>query len=250
MGSHLAPVYDAVLFDVDGVLLAHPPGHPEPFREAAVEAFRGFDVAAADADLAPFYGHDKSLDRMRAVCKEHGLDVGDVWPERERCATALQQEMVRQGDRELYADARVLEDLAATHEVALVSNNQIATIEWLVEHFGLADAVDTIEARRPSVEGFRRGKPDPYYVEQALADLDATSALMVGDRASDVVAAREAGIDAAFLWRERDEKPLDVEPAYELDDLEELQDVVAGDGSPARSRTGSDPRSGRVGGDN
>lgn len=219
-------MYDGILFDVDGVLVANPEDHPEPYSEAGAEALRSFGVDPTEEDLDPFYGPGKSLEGMQSVCERYDLDVEEVWPERERCATALQQQMIEDGLREQYEDAAVVDELAEDHAIGLVSNNQIATIEWFVEHFGLADAVDAIEARRPSVEGFRRGKPNPYYVEQALSALDVETAVMVGDRASDVVAADRAGVDSAFIWRDQGEVTFDVEPTYELESLEDLPDLL------------------------
>jgi len=230
-------VYDGILFDVDGVLVANPDDHPEPYSEAGAEALRSFGVDPTEEDLDPFYGPGKSLEGMEAVCERYDLDVAEVWPERERQATALQQRMIEDGLRDTHEDAAVIDALAEDYSIGLVSNNQIATIEWFAEHFGIADAVDVIEARRPSVEGFRRGKPNPYYVEQALGPLDVDTAVMVGDRASDVVAADRAGIDAAFIWRDQGEVSFEVEPTYELESLENLPNLLA---EASADRPGSD----------
>lgn len=223
-------VYEAVLFDVDGVLLRRQRGASgDAYREIVEEAFAEFGVEPSADDVAAFYGGaNKSLDRMRAVCERHDLEFDALWPERERRASELQRRMMERGDLELYDDWTALATVADDHAVGLVSNNQHETVQFAVEYFGLDDHVETAYGREPTVEGFRRTKPDPHLLERALADVDADSALFVGDGASDVLAASSAGIDSAFVWRDhRDGYDLPEEPTHELDRLTELPDLLA-----------------------
>ncbi|MFB6200940.1 MAG: HAD-IA family hydrolase [Halorhabdus sp.] len=75
-------------------------------------------------------------------------------------------------------------------------------------------------------------KPAPYYLEQALADLETTDALYVGDSETDVEAAHAAGIDAAFVRRShRADAKLAVTPDYEIDGLAALTSILDGDRS-------------------
>ena len=83
-------VYEAVVFDMDGVLLqyADATNAANAYRDAIREAFAEFDVQPSATDLEAFYGEaQKSLDGMRAVCERHDIDFADFWPVRERHAS-------------------------------------------------------------------------------------------------------------------------------------------------------------------
>lgn len=227
--SDCPDVYEAVLFDVDGVLLRRQQNSFEGYHEVVEEAFRAFDVEPDPSDVAAFYGGaSKSLDEMQTVCERHGVDFEAFWPERERRASELQRELIERGERELYDDWTALGTLAETHDAGLVSNNQHETVQFAVEHFGLDDHVETAYGREPTVEGFRRTKPDPLLLERALEDLATRSALFVGDGGHDVVAAHRAGIDSAFVWRDhRQGYELPEEPTHEIDRLTELSGLLS-----------------------
>lgn len=221
-------MYDAIVFDVDGVLLRRHEGYPDAYREAIEAAFDAFDVDPPDADLEAFYGGSgETPEGMAAICERHGIEFEAFWPERERRASALQQRFMAEGGRELYDDVATLETLADGHAIGLVSNNQQATLESMVEQFGLAEHVDAVYGREPSVEGYRRCKPDVHYLECALDELGTRSALFVGDSDVDVVAAHRAGIDSAFLARGPGTgEDLPEEPSHVIGALTELEAVV------------------------
>ena len=222
-------MYESVVFDVDGVLLRRHADHPDVYGDAVAEAFRAFDLDPPRSDVEACFG-TATLDEMTAVCERHGVAFETFWPERERRVSALQRRMMERGERVLYDDCSVLAELAEAHTLGVVSNNQHATIEFVVEHFGLDDRFDAVYGRDPTVEGFERTKPDTHYLERALADLGTRSALYVGDSGVDVLAAHEAGLDSAFVWRNhRDGYELPEEPTHEIDRLTELTDVVAGE---------------------
>lgn len=219
-------MYDAVVFDVDGVLLGRHADHPDVYGEGVAETFRSFDLDPSARDVAAFYG-TATLEGMRRVCDRHGIALERFWPERERRVSALQQRMMERGERVLYDDCTVLSTLADGHDLGLVSSNQQETISFMVEHFGLADHFEAVYGREPTVDGFRRTKPDTHYVERALEDLDTRSALFVGDSAADVVAAGRAGLDSAFVRRpHRDGYALPEAPTYDIARLTELADIV------------------------
>lgn len=222
-------VYEAILFDMDGLLLRRHDEYPETYTDAVVEAFRSFDVEPTAADVEAFFrGSGKTLEGMREVCDRYGVDFETFWSERERQASNLQRRMMERGERELYDDCTVLSTLAESHDLGLVSNNQQETVEFALDYFGLTAHFGTAYGREPSVEGFERTKPDAYYVERALEDLGTRSALLVGDSASDVIAADRAGIDSAFVWRDhRSGYELSAEATHEMDRLTELTDGVA-----------------------
>ena len=85
--------------------------------------------------------------------------------------------------------------------MGIVSSNQQETVDFLLEHFDLASLFDTAYGRSPTIESLSLRKLDPHYLERALVDLDADSALFVGDNESDITAAENASIDSAFIRR-------------------------------------------------
>jgi Predicted phosphatases len=106
--------------------------------------------------------------------------------------------------------------------LGVVSNNQHATIEFLLAHHGLTQ-FETSYGRQPTLAGAAKRKPEPDYIRQALADLGTDEALYVGDSEKDIVAAHRAGIDSAFLRREHvADVELSVEPTFEVPDLRTL----------------------------
>ncbi|WP_049972680.1 HAD family hydrolase [Haladaptatus cibarius] len=217
--------YDALLFDMDGVLLDFPPEHPEVYRRAVASTFEEFGVEPADADLDAFIS-GATVEDMRRACAEHDIEFETFWPKRERNASRLQCAMMDSGERRLYDDCRVLSKLADTHDMGVVSSNQHATVEYLLTRFGFEDSFDAVYGRIPTVDGFRRTKPATYYLERAMADLDGANGLYIGDSACDVVAAHSAGLDSVFIRRShREGYALPEAPTHEVSSLADLHDL-------------------------
>jgi HAD superfamily hydrolase (TIGR01549 family) len=211
--------YDAVVFDNDGVLV-EPPA-PETLREAARRAFREVGVEGPHEDHVEAVFTGVSVADLEAVCDAYGVDIGEFWRARDRHAAAAQREEFRRGDRALYDDFDAVAGLDCPR--GIVSSNQHETVAFVLDYFEVGDRFDTYYGRRPTVADVRRKKPDPHFVERAVADLDAASALFVGDSESDVRAAENAGVDSAFVRRShREDYELSVEPTYERESLADL----------------------------
>ena len=212
-------MYDAVVLDHDGVILGRTPF--DTLREAAWEAFERQGVS--DPDLAHVDDVAVGVDpaTLSDICERYGLDPAAFWRVREELATDAQATAARAGRKTPYEDIDALRHVDAP--LAVVSSNQQATLDDLLDHFGLADRFDVVYGRDPSIASLSRKKPSPYYLERVLEDLDATTALFVGDNESDIEAADNAGIDSAFIRRpHRRSFDLSVEPTYEIDDLHDL----------------------------
>jgi len=214
-------VYDAVVFDNDGVLTERT--DREVLERAAREAFEAFDVDPdPEAVRAMVAGVDH--DRLHAVCEEHGLDPAAFWRERDERFVHHQRRETEAGRKPTYDDVDVLESLSLP--LGVVSNNQDATIDHLFEFHGIHGHFETWYGRAPTVESVRRKKPEPHYLERALGDLGAETALYVGDKGTDVAAAHAAGIDSALVRREHNrEVTPSTPPTYDLDSLAELPDA-------------------------
>ncbi len=227
--------YDAIVFDNDGVLIE--PTDRERLYDTVRRSFDHFDVVAEEPLVRRAVEEDDLP--FDEVAEAHGLDPAEWWARREAAAVEVQREEIRSGTKALYDDVEALSEL--DHALAIVSNNQHETVEFIVEHHELHDHFETYCGRDPTVEGAERKKPDPHYVEQTLAELGATDALYVGDSEKDVVAAERAGIDCAFLRREhRLDLTLSVEPTYEFADLRGLVDAVV-----STTPTGDEPSQSR-----
>jgi len=192
----LADSYDAVLFDLDGVLAE--PTDTAVIQWAVERSFLEFGVESPRSEPVERIA-DGDLSALETVERHHGIDQGTLWQRRERNAVAEQCAAIRRGEKPCYDDVTALDRLRMP--LGVVSNNQHETVEFVLDFHDLTDRFDTAYGRFPTLAGRTRSKPSPYYIEQALADIGARNALFVGDSNSDMVAAERASIDAAFLRR-------------------------------------------------
>lgn len=216
--------YDAVIFDNDGVLTELTPR--ETLTTAIRATYGGFGVPEPDEeDVEELLG--VTVADVERICERYAIgDVAGFWERRDRNASLAQQADVREGVKGLYDDFDAVYDLDADR--AIVSNNQQATVDYILECFDLRDTFVSAYGRQPTLEDVGRKKPAPYYVERALADLGTDDALMVGDSDADVLAANAAGIDSAFIRRpHRNGYELPEEPTYEIESLDELPGIVS-----------------------
>lgn len=214
--------YDAILFDNDGVITR--PVTEDILKEAAWRTFEAIGVT--DPKTAHVEGIIRGVEPewIESVCAEYGIDPEEFWRLRDSHSSAAQRTAIENGHKGLYEDVDVVHSLA--HALGIVSSNQQTTIDFIVDYFDLATTFGTYLGREPTVESLRRKKPNAHYVTAALADLDADSALFVGDSNTDIEAAANAGIDSAYVRRShRADDYLDSEPTYSIDSLWELRTI-------------------------
>jgi len=217
--------YEAVVFDNDGVLT-----HPTPrdvLRAATVEAFERVGVADPDPEHVDAVHLHVTPGDLRTAAGAYDLDPAALWRARDEAFSETQIADMRRGRKPLYEDYAAVRRVDAPR--GIVSTNQHATIEAILEYHGIHGDFRTYYGREMEPASLRKKKPNSHYLDRALADLgvDPGDALFVGDSESDVLAARNAGTDAAFLWRDhRDGDELDAAPDYELDSLRDLPDVA------------------------
>jgi len=211
--------YDAIVFDNDGILTELT--ERDVLREAIRDAFAAAGVPDPPADHVEAL-HGTTIEEVRRISAHHGIDPEPFWRHRDDEAARRQKAMIRQGEKTLYDDVDAILDIDAN--IGVVSNNQRETVRFIVDHFDLAPPVATHYGREHTVAGIERKKPDPHYLHRALTDLGTDDALYVGDSQKDVVAARRAGVDSAFVRRShRADLDLDPVPTHEVADLWELR---------------------------
>jgi len=216
--------YDAVVFDADGVLVE--PTAVPTLERAIRRAFAEHGVSEAPDDVVNGL-RASTRSELEQVAQRYDLeDPAAFWAARDEHASAAQQEAIRQGEKALYDDVDAVLELPVP--LAVVSNNQQTTVDFLLEHSGLADAFDPVFGRQPTLEDMGRKKPAPHYLNRALEPLAADRPLFVGDSNVDLAAADAAGIDAAFIRRaHRADYTLEHEPAHEIVSLTELPPLVS-----------------------
>lgn len=214
--------YEAVVFDNDGVLVELT--GMNVLRAAARAAFADHGITDPP-DRFVERAANGDLDGLAAVEDHFDLSLAAYWASREEQAVRLQTETIRDGGKPLYEDVPAMLDLP--HDKAVVSNNQHGTVQFIVDHYGLADDFDPVIGREHTLDGANRRKPEPHYLDRALDALGTRDALYVGDSPKDVEVAHRAHIDSAFLRRDhRTETVLDHDPTYEVETLSALADQL------------------------
>ncbi|SNZ05556.1 haloacid dehalogenase superfamily, subfamily IA, variant 1 with third motif having Dx(3-4)D or Dx(3-4)E [Natronoarchaeum philippinense] len=214
-------MYDAVIFDNDGVLTYLT--EIDVLERAIETTFGEFGVADPPAEDIEAL-HHLTIDDLEAVADSYGFDPAAFWRRRDRNAALAQQAEIRAGRKPAFDDVDVLDGLDVP--VGVVSNNQAELVAYVVDYYGL-DAVDVAIGRQPTLSGLRTKKPDPSMIETVRSRLGVDEPLYVGDSQSDIVAADRAGIDSAFVRRShRRDAELSTPATHEIEDLRGLPELV------------------------
>mgnify|MGYP000079584714 CR=1 FL=1 len=215
--------YDTVVFDNDGVLVGRTSF--DVLEDATRETFERFGVDDPDPDHLEDMTIGATPKTVDAVCETYDFSPLRFWQARDRIVSEAQQDEARAGRKTPYDDIDTLSDLDVS--MGIVSSNQQATVDFLLDHFDLNHMFGTAYGREATIGSLTLRKPDPHYIDLALSDLDADSALFVGDNESDIRAAENAGIDSAFIRRpHRTDWELNVWPTWDIDSLDDLHDIV------------------------
>ena len=210
-----------VLFDMDGVILDGRGTDDAVHARALNDVLEEWDLRVT-GDLRRSLETYEYDDEFRAACEQIGVDSAEFFRAREERSAKRAVARLAAGTRRLCPDVDALDELAERASIGLVSNNYHPTVEFVVDHFRL-DAFSFVRGRDLGPDSFRRRKPDPHYLDEALDALDASGGLYVGDRATDVIAAERAGLDGVLLRRDHNaNRDLDVDPTVEVESLHDL----------------------------
>jgi len=216
--------YDTVVFDNDGVLVGRTSF--DVLREATQDTFEQFGVTDPDPDHVEDMTIGATPRQVNDICTTYDLHPDTFWRARDDTMSRAQQEEARAGRKTFYDDVDTLADLDAA--MGIVSSNQQATVDFLLDHFDVGHHFGAAYGREATIESLDRRKPNSHYIDRALSDLDADSALFVGDNESDIRAAENAGIDSAFIRRpQRTDWELNVWPTWDIDCLDDLHKICS-----------------------
>ncbi|WP_425438171.1 HAD family hydrolase [Natronorubrum halalkaliphilum] len=182
---------------MDGVILKGPGTDPQVYADAADAALADLGADPTPAQRAELRRHD--LECVRDHCETLGIDPATFWALKDEHASATSHELIRSGERGLYDDIDAITELAERTTVGLVTNNRHATAEFVADY--LPVDFDVVRGRRPTFEDYERRKPNPHFIEDALATLGVSDGLYVGDSVKDVTAGHAAGLETAYLRR-------------------------------------------------
>lgn len=217
--------YDAVLFDNDGILV-EPPSHTTKV-DALTDAFREVGVNDVETEHIDEFVADTTLETVHGICDVYDIDVDAFWKAREHYDEQSQFEKFKAGERTVYNDITALHDLSQA--CGVVSNNHHSTIEFILEYFELESIFDTYHGREKTLESLELKKPNTHYIDRALAELESESALFIGDRELDIVAAHRAGLDSVFVRRPHTvDTEFSITPTYVVENLHEMAEIAAG----------------------
>lgn len=215
--------YDGLLLDHDGVIVTLSP--KSKLRSATAAAFAAAGISEPRMTDIDTLTIKVSPAELRAVATRYDVDPDHLWQCREDHIEAALKQDVDRGQKRPYEDVTSLETVDVP--LGIVSNNQTRIVEYVLEAYGLDGGVETVRARAPTPESLHRRKPEPTYLETAVADLGCSNPLYVGDSESDVVAGNRAGVDTVYLRREHNaELELTAEPVREADSLESVVEMV------------------------
>ena len=212
-----------ILFDMDGVLIEGPRTDPQVYADASDAALAELDAEPTPSQRRDFRNHD--VERIRTHCEELGIDRARFWKLKETYASSGTHDRLRSGERGIYDDVDAIRELSDRTTTGLVTNNRHETAAFVAEFVGID--FDVVRGREPTLEGYERRKPDPYYLEEALADLGVSDGLYVGDSPKDIVAGQAAGLETAFLRRSHNrERECPPNATYELESVTEVLSVI------------------------
>lgn len=224
------PEYDAVLWDIGGVIVdlaSVREGYASFLAWLAAE----YDLDEATAletwrsALGDYFGARDGRE-YRTAAEGYRVATKALFPDRDPPPVEeWRPAFERHVDAELRAEDGAVETIQTLGETdvhgGIVSDIDTREAETMLEALGVADCFDAVTTS----EAVGYTKPDPRMFESALAEWggDTGDAVMIGDRYEhDVAGAKDAGLDTIAYGDDAAGERAD----YEIDDLRSVLDIV------------------------
>lgn len=219
--------YGSVVLDMDGVVLDFKGDNFNWKYEAVREVLREEGVDPKDfsrEQLGAFMG-DKGVRACVEKCNENDLDAEKVWTKIAEETSRKRAEKIKSGEFKLFPEIReVVEELHSLDiELGVISNAPEMAIEETITYFDLKKFFKFYRGIE-DFEDLTDRKPHPDHLEFARAELKREPFLYAGDAESDIMAAKNADMDSA--WVKRNGGNIDTAPDHTVSSLSELLDIV------------------------
>lgn len=218
--------YDSLVLDHDGVIvdIMDEQRRRDGFQRQILDALpetNGMSATELTDELA--FSVDPA--DLQSLSERLAVAPDQVWRARDDALVAVLKDAIRDGDKRPYPDVDVLADV--TVPMGIASNNQQRFVEFVLSYHDLTTHFEAVRAREPSVESLDLKKPSPTFLDAVQRELDGSNPLYVGDKETDILAARRAGMDVALIRRDHNaDRQLDAKPTYEVSTLSGVTDLV------------------------
>lgn len=195
---------DAVIFDMEGVFL-NGGSTPDQFYLQTANEHLGEDVVEELVENNQYRTvlWPDDIEEYRDICRVLNVDPEDFWRRKEESVEELEIQAINENERQLVdGSVETFRDLSEDYELGVVSNNTDGVVKRVVESNDLDKYFTSYRGLENSLEGFQSRKPDPFYINEVLDDLDADSGIYVGDRVTDMEAAEKAGLKGVYVGSE------------------------------------------------
>jgi beta-phosphoglucomutase len=178
---------EAVVFDLDGVLMESTPWHAQAYQEVLAGAgVAGFSYAR--------YAGMRTRDVMGMIGAEHGMGWEDGrLGELSAAKTRRALELISANRPVVAGCEELVRTLAGRYRVGLASSASRESVSWFLQTTGLENVFGVVLTGNDVKEA----KPSPEIYLRAIAALGASEWLVVEDAAAGVLAGRAAG---ARVW--------------------------------------------------
>ena len=215
--------YDAVIFDMDGVIL-----------DSGLDNFEWMDeIRRKKASEMGFeYSHDDAIQIVQSTDMSQIEELMDrkgmILKEIEEIEHRVQNakiSLIEHGAIRLFSETeKILQEI--DRPLGLATNSPKKTAKFTLRYFGINDYFDSFEALElDGLENYvQNKKPHPYMLEKVIEELDAENPVMVGDTSADIKAAENSGIDSILVQSYAERKNLN--PTHRIRNLGELRSVL------------------------
>ncbi len=223
-----------VLLDMDGTFLDSR-GGGRIAHEWAYEAFKrtldhyGVALSIDDIDryfLAPL--HSRGEAGVRNFCTKFKLNCEEFWARREKDVIEAKIEAMQQGGIMLCKHSEaVINYLSSRYYLAVVSDSQQECVDFALSHFNLKRYFRVWYGRKSDLESLANRKPNPYYINKILSELNMRrdEAILVDDSPVGILAAEREGIDSVLIGG-KNKATNGCEPTFLVNNIGELMQVL------------------------